>query len=70
MPLVLLLSASLYGCATMMDSSAPTESGASFCAVARPFLWSDRDTDKTIRQAKEHNAVGAVLCRWGAAAAP
>ena len=62
------LNASLSGCATMTDSSAPIESHAPFCAVARPFLWSDRDTDETIRQAKEHNAAGAVLCRWGAPA--
>jgi hypothetical protein len=48
----------------MTDSSGPIESHASFCAVAKPILWSARDTDETIRQAKEHNAVGATLCGW------
>ena len=52
------------GCATMTDLSAPTEAHASFCAVAKPILWSARDTDETIAEVKEHNAVGAVLCGW------
>ena len=67
MRFVLLLSASLCACATMTDSSGPIESHAAFCAVARPFLWSNHDTDETIRQAKEYNAAGVVPCRLGAA---
>jgi hypothetical protein len=37
---------------------------ASFCQVAKPMVWSLRDTDSTIEQVKEHNAVGAALCGW------
>lgn len=32
-----------------------------FCEVAKPILWSTRDTDETIKQAKAHNAVGKRL---------
>ena len=52
------------GCATMMASGATDE--ASFCAIAKPIVWSARDTDATIEQVKEHNAVGATLCKWHA----
>lgn len=38
---------------------------AAFCDVAEPIAWSALDTDGTIRQAKEHNAVGTRLCGWG-----
>lgn len=38
---------------------------APFCKVAEPIYWSGRDTDQTIKQAKEHNAVGKSLCGWG-----
>jgi hypothetical protein len=55
----------LLACAATMDFSARTDAGASFCAVAKPILWSARDTDETIVQAKEHNAVGIKLCGWG-----
>jgi hypothetical protein len=50
----------------MTDTGAAIEHGASFCAVARPILWSVRDSDETILQVKQHNAAGAVLCGWGA----
>jgi hypothetical protein len=39
---------------------------ASFCEIAKPIAWSARDTDSTIEQVKEHNAVGAALCGWRA----
>ncbi len=36
-----------------------------FCKAASPIYWSKKDTDKTLAQIKEHNAVGATLCGWG-----
>jgi hypothetical protein len=51
----------------MTDSSALTKAHVSFCAAAKPILWSARDSDETIRQVKEHNAAGSALCGWGAA---
>jgi len=47
-----------------MTASSGTE--ASFCAIGKPIAWSSRDTDATIEQVKEHNAVGAMLCGWDA----
>lgn len=51
-----------------MASSGPTSAppASTFCAVAKPIYWSSKDTDDTIAQAKEHNAVGKALCGWGA----
>jgi hypothetical protein len=58
----------------MMDSAGPTKqlgepelrpAETSFCRIAKPFQWSVRDTDDSIRQAKSHNAVGVALCAWG-----
>jgi hypothetical protein len=60
-----MLPAILQACAAMTGSAGPTESHASFCEVAKPILWSAGDTDVTIEQVKEHNAVGAALCGWG-----
>lgn len=40
------------------------QSAASFCKAAAPIYWSDKDTDKTIAQVKELNAVGKKLCNW------
>lgn len=37
---------------------------AAFCDVAEPIRWADQDTDATIAQVKEHNAVGVRLCAW------
>ena len=48
----------------MTDSNGGIDAHASFCAVAKPIAWSDRDTDETIVEVKEHNAVGAALCGW------
>ncbi len=62
-PCALALLFILSGCTTMTASGA-TE--ASFCQVAKPIAWSSRDTDPTIEQVKEHNAVGAALCGWHA----
>ena len=63
----------LIGCATMTASGGGTDlpagtdklGRAAFCDVAEPIAWSALDTDGTIRQAKEHNAVGVRLCAWG-----
>jgi hypothetical protein len=32
------------------------------CSAFEPIRWSSKDTDDTIRQAKEHNAVWASIC--------
>jgi hypothetical protein len=64
--LVALMSLTLTGCVTTTASKGPTSTGAaSFCKVAEPIYWSGKDTDKTIAQVKEHNAVGKKLCQWG-----
>lgn len=52
----------LMSCATMMVSG---ETKATFCQIAKPIYWSVGDTDATIAQAKEQNAVGVKLCGWG-----
>jgi hypothetical protein len=66
---VWLLSASasliLAGCATTTGSSAPLASEATFCAISKPIYWSEKDTDATIWEAKEHNRIGKELCGWG-----
>lgn len=36
-----------------------------FCESAEPIYWSKTDSPETVRQAKEHNAVGIALCGWG-----
>lgn len=56
----------LSSCATTTGSGA-IETPAAFCDVAKPIAWSARDTDGTIAQVKEHNAVGVALCGWGKA---
>ena len=63
----------LIGCATMTASGGGTDppagtdklGRAAFCDVAEPIRWADQDTDATIAQVKEHNAVGVRLCAWG-----
>ncbi len=32
-----------------------------FCQIAKPIYWTDADTDGTIAEAKQHNAVGKKL---------
>lgn len=52
------------GCATTTDlsaSKASIQAATSFCSVAKPIRWADEDTDETIEQSKEHNAVGVKL---------
>jgi hypothetical protein len=63
---VAILSVTLAGCVTTTGSKGPTSTGAApFCRVAEPIYWSAKDTDKTIAQVREHNAVGKKLCKWG-----
>lgn len=65
--LVGITSLTLTGCVTTTGSAGRTSTSgkASFCAVAEPIYWSAKDTEKTIAQVKEHNAVGKQLCKWG-----
>ena len=64
--LAALMSLTLTGCVTTTASKGPTSSGAApFCKVAEPIYWSGKDTEKTIAQIREHNAVGKELCKWG-----
>ena len=59
--LALLLTPLLSACASRTAGSA-TE--MALCDQFKPILWSDADSDKTIAQAKQANAVGARLCGW------
>lgn len=66
----LLLTLSVGGCAMLMDAMNVEPKGSqtnpsAFCLIARPITWSAKDTDATIEQVKEHNAVGKRLCGWG-----
>jgi hypothetical protein len=56
LPMPLLI---LAGCAT---TTASVATDAVACSAFEPIRWSRKDTDETIRQAKEHNAVWAALC--------
>lgn len=49
----------------MTTASKGRTDAAPFCRVAEPITWSAKDTDRTIAQVKEHNAVGKSLCGWG-----
>ncbi len=49
----------LTGCGTMTATGGRTDVS---CAAFEPIRWSRRDTDETIRQAKEHNATWTALC--------
>jgi len=53
----------LSGCVTTMSSSAPATKVT--CAAFSPILWSKKDTDKTLAQIKEYNAVFKSLCMPG-----
>lgn len=50
-----------------MTDSRPADSpadGASFCKIARPIKWCDRDSALSRYQVLQHNAVGIELCHW------
>lgn len=55
----------LSACAKMTGSGGiePVQGADTFCGVAKPIMWSSQDTDETIREVKEHNAVYVRLCR-------
>lgn len=59
--LALVLILPLTGCVSMTASS---ETKQALCDQFQPLRWSGSDTDETIKQAKEHNAVFVKLCRW------
>ena len=54
----------LSSCTCLTPSSVQTSAAGSFCDIARPITWSDKDTGATLEQIKEHNAVGVKLCAW------
>jgi hypothetical protein len=56
------LSLSVAACAPVMNSSGATSVA---CQAFEPIRWSQKDTDGTLSQVKEHNAVGKELCGWG-----
>lgn len=58
--LLAIATAILSGCATMTATGGRTDVS---CAAFEPIRWSRRDTDATIRAAKEHNAAWDALCR-------
>lgn len=49
----------LAGCATTTATGGRTDVS---CVAFEPFRWSRRDTEETVRQAKEHNAAWHALC--------
>ena len=53
--------------ATILPAPAPTKAAlTSVACVFEPIYWSKRDTVETVRQIKEHNAVGKATCpTWG-----
>ncbi len=65
LPLALLLPI-ISGCATMTASAVPDRADPRrlACGAFAPILWSADDTDQTIIQIKEHNAVGKQICGW------
>jgi hypothetical protein len=52
----------LPGCVTTTGSAG---NDAVACSAFEPIHWSAKDTDDTIRQAKEHNAAWRAVCAGG-----
>lgn len=52
----------LTSCVILTGCAKTTASGGTECARWSPIYWSKADTDGTIRQVKEHNAVYKRLC--------
>lgn len=61
--LVLALTMPLTACAPMMAGG---ETRAALCDQFAPIRWGTADSDSTISQAKQHNAVGSTICGWRA----
>ncbi|MGF7054001.1 hypothetical protein GGC47_003189 [Bosea sp. OAE752] len=59
--LALTLLLTLAGCVMTTGGNATK---SALCDQFRPIRWDDADTDQTIVQAKQHNAVGKRLCGW------
>jgi hypothetical protein len=57
---MLALLLTLAACTTTGSS----ETRSALCDQFRPVLWSSQDTPDTVRQVKEHNAVGKAVCGW------
>jgi len=57
--LLLTLLPILTGCAT---TTASVGTDAVACSAFEPIRWSERDTEETIRQVKEHSAVWKAIC--------
>lgn len=58
---ILVLATALSGCSTLMafvETKPKTE-----CLVFQPISWSKKDTEQTVREIKEHNAVFMALCK-------
>ena len=47
---------------TSCETPMATVGTDAFCSIAKPITWSVHDTDETIREVKEHNAVYTKLC--------
>lgn len=60
----LLIASSLAGLAACMTLTGSGATKPLFCDIAKPIYWSAKDTDETIVQAKELNALGVKLCAW------
>ena len=59
-----MLAAVPVGCRT--TRGAATEGGQGWeCLAFRPISWSSRDTERTSREVREHNAVWDALCAAG-----
>lgn len=52
----------LIACVTLTGCARTMASGGTECSRWRPIYWSRSDTEETIRQVKEHNAVFKKLC--------
>lgn len=61
---VMLIVLTTTSCAWMtgsVETSAPPPA-ARFCETYEPILWSQQDTDETIRQVKRENAKWKAIC--------
>lgn len=61
---LLSVSVMLAGCQTKTPTVSVATKSAPFCKVAEPIFYHAADTVETVKQIREHNAVGAELCKW------
>lgn len=57
--LLILTCATISGCTW----SPPGDFERTYCRVDNAISWSKRDTDQTIREVKDHNAVHDNICK-------